>query len=142
MEDTITRGFPCTIISGLALVGMAGSAQAASEHGEAKLAKALEGYAVAGEPADCIRQRDIRSTRIFDGTAILYTMIGGKRYVNRPDTGIASLRPGDVMVTDTRSPDLCGIDVVKLYDSVARMPSGFVGLGEFVPYEKVERSAQ
>jgi len=111
------------------------SRSAEQSWGEEKLARALEGR-TAGEPVDCIRLRDVPSTQIYDRTAILYYMTNGRRYLNRPEGGARSLRQGDVMVTDTRSPDLCNIDVVRLYDTGMTMPTGFVNLGKFVPYEK------
>lgn len=105
---------------------------------EARLAKALAGH-VAGKPVDCLQLRDIRSSRIIDRTAILYETSGGKMYVNRPRSGATSLDSGDIMITDTHSSQLCSIDIVRLYDSGARMQSGFVGLGKFVPYVKTAR---
>lgn len=102
---------------------------------EAKLARALEGRA-AGKPVDCLYLRDIRSSRIFDRTAILYETSGGTVYVNRPKSGANTLDSWDILVTDTHSPQLCSIDVVHLYDTTARMQTGFVFLGDFVPYRK------
>jgi hypothetical protein len=102
---------------------------------EARLARALEGR-VAGEPVDCLNLRDIRSSRIFDRTAILYETVGGTLYLNRPDAGQSSLTRGDVMVIDTRSHQLCSIDVVGLHDSSTLMQNGWVFLGDFVPYRK------
>lgn len=101
----------------------------------AEMSRLLEGR-VAGKPVDCINLRDIRSTRIISRTAIVYETIGGKLYVNRPDSGRNFLDKWDVLVTDTHSDRLCSIDIVRLYDNGARMPSGSVGLGEFVPYTK------
>lgn len=119
-----------------AMVMSGGVAQAATDHGpQAKLAKALEGR-VAGKPVTCLNLRDIRSTRIVDNTAILYETGGGKIYVNTPRSGASSLRDGRVMVTDTRSSQLCSIDTVRLYDNGSRMEMGWVGLGDFVPYAK------
>jgi hypothetical protein len=103
---------------------------------ENRLAKALHGFE-AGQPVRCIYLRDIRSSRIFERTAILYDMGGGLLYVNRPHSGASSLHQGDVMVTDTHSPQLCDVDIVRLYDSGTRMQSGSVGLGQFIPYRKV-----
>lgn len=111
------------------------SAQAADRTPQARLEKALKGYEP-GEPVKCIRLRDIRSSQIIDRIGILYDMGGGLKYLNRPATGAESLRWGNTMVTDTRSPDLCNIDIVRLYDTAARMPTGFVGLGDFIPYKK------
>lgn len=105
---------------------------------EEKLAKALEGR-TAGAPVDCINQRDIRNTRIFDRIAILYEMNNGTYYLNRPTSGASSLSWGDVLVTDTHSNQLCSIDIVKLYDNGTHMQSGFVGLDKFVPYTKPKK---
>lgn len=101
---------------------------------EAKLARTLEGL-VPGEPVDCVNLRDVRSTQIIDRTAIVYDT-GRTLYVNRPRGGRESLSDWDVLVTETHSNRLCSIDVVKLYDPGARMLSGLVFLGEFVPYRK------
>ena len=103
---------------------------------EARIAKALEGR-VAGKPTDCIRQTDIRSSQIFDRTAILYEMSNGTYYLNRPKSGAEFLSRDDILVTDTHSQDLCSIDLVRLLDNVSRFPSGSLGLGPFVPYTKV-----
>lgn len=103
---------------------------------EERLAKALDGR-VAGEPVDCIYQHEIRSSRIFDRTAILYELNNGTYYLNRPEGGAQSLSRGDVLVTDTHSPRLCSIDIVKLYDNSHWMQSGVVSLGKFVPYKKI-----
>ena len=105
---------------------------------EAKLARALEGR-VAGEPVDCVNLRSIRSTQIIDRTAIIYDA-GSTVYVNRPRGGQQSLDQWDVLVTKTHSSELCSIDIVHLYDSGSRMQSGFVSLGEFVPYRRVKGS--
>lgn len=113
-------------------------AAASNASPEAKLAKAIEGR-TAGKPVDCLYLRDIRSSRIIDDTAILYETAGGTLYVNRPRSGEKSLDSWDVMVTDTRSPRLCNIDVVRLIDPSTRMQTGFVMLGDFVPYRKPPR---
>ena len=101
---------------------------------EAKLARALEGR-VAGEPVDCINMRNIRSSQIIDRTAIIYDA-GSTVYVNRPRSGRESLDQWDTLVTKLHSSQLCSIDVVSLYDPSSQMQSGFVFLGEFVPYRK------
>ena len=105
--------------------------------GEAELAKALQGR-IAGEPVRCVNLRDVRSSRIIDGTAILYDT-GSTIYVNRPRSGRESLDQWDVLVTKTYSSELCTPDVVQLWDSGSRMQSGFVFLGEFVPYKRAPK---
>jgi hypothetical protein len=132
------RAIPLLIGSLLLASAPAGAAKPATP--EAKLAKALEGR-TAGDPVDCLNLRDIRSSRIIDRTAILYETAGGKIYVNRPEGGAESLNQWDVLVTDTHSPRLCDIDVVRLYDSSTQFQTGVVFLGEFVPYTKPKRSA-
>ncbi len=107
-----------------------------AERGETRLAKATAGR-TAGTPVDCINQQDIRSSEIIDRTAILYRTSGNRLYVNRPRSGATSLDSDDNLVTDTHTPQLCSIDVVRLLDRSSRSYSGFVGLGEFVPYVKV-----
>ena len=128
-----------TAIAGLALLGLAPAHAAEptdrSARGAAELAKAIEGR-TAGKPVDCLNLRDIRSTRIIDRTAIIYETIGGTIYVNKPDGGASSLDKWDVLITDTHSTQLCDIDIVRLYDTAARIETGFVNLGEFVPYRK------
>lgn len=101
------------------------------------LAKETEGR-TAGKPVRCLNQRDIRSTRIIDGTAIVYETRGGVIYVNTPEGGARSLDKWDVLVTNTHSSQLCNIDIVRLYDASSQMSSGFVNLGEFVPYRKAK----
>ena len=121
-------------IAALALA-VSGSAIAGKATQEEKLAKALAGR-VAGEPVDCIMQREIRTARIYDHIGILYEMNNGLYYVNTPKSGASSLDWSDIMVTDTHSNQLCSIDVVKLMDSSTHMQTGFVGLDKFVPYAK------
>ncbi len=127
------------VLAGLALLGLV-PAHAATDRdarAAAELARAVEGR-TAGEPVDCLNLRDIRSTRIIDRTAIIYETRNGTIYVNKPDGGARSLDKWDVLVTDTHSTQLCDVDVVRLFDTAARMETGFVNLGEFVPYRKAK----
>jgi hypothetical protein len=128
------------ILAAGALVTAAVPAQAESQrNGEAELARALEGR-VPGKPVDCVRLNQVRSSRIIDGTAILYEE-GGTIYVNRPRRGAESLSNWDTLVTKTFGSELCSIDVVRLYDLSAHMERGAVFLGEFVPYRRPPRNA-
>lgn len=105
---------------------------------EARLAKIVQGR-TAGAPTDCIVQQQINSTEIVDGTAIVYRMNNGMIYVNRPPSGANFLRRDSVLVTDTHSSNLCGIDIVRLLDPSTRMSAGSIGLGKFVPYPRPGR---
>ena len=125
------------LLSGALLAGTA--AQAKQPTPDEQLARAIEGR-VAGKPQDCLRQRDIRSSRIIDRKAIVYETAGGTIYVNTPDSGAASLRRDYVLVTNTHSDQLCSVDIVRLFDSGSHMQAGSVGLGKFVPYTKAVKA--
>lgn len=102
--------------------------------GEAKLAKILDGR-VAGEPVSCIFMPMVRSSQIVDKTAIVYDA-GSTIYVNRPVSGARDLDRDDVMVTRLTGSQLCNVDTVHLRDRSNWFYTGFVGLGEFVPYRR------
>ena len=107
-----------------------------AERGEAKLAKILENR-VAGKPVPCLFLRNVRSTQVLDGTAIVYDS-GGKLYVNRPD-GAGSLDDDDILITRTYTSQLCRLDPVNLFSRAGRYDRGFVTLGNFVPYTKAPK---
>lgn len=128
------------IVAGM-LLTVAGAAPAArAVDPEAKIAKVLEGR-IAGDPVDCINLRDIRSSQIIDGTAILYDT-GRRLYLNRPESGASWLDHYDILVTDTHSPQLCSIDIVRLVDQTSGFQSGSVALGKFVPYSRTPKAAR
>lgn len=105
---------------------------------ELQLAKLLEGR-TAGKPVNCINQRSIDSVQIIDRTAIVYRMAGGALYVNRVRGGAAFLDRDDTLVTKTTGSQLCDLDIVTLVDPSARITTGSVNLGQFVPYPKPGR---
>lgn len=128
-----------TLILTAALATTAASAAPSAKiqaKAEARLAKLLDGR-TAGKPVDCINLRDIQSSEIIDGVGIVYRVGASKLYVNRPkDAG--TLDSDDIMVTDTRTSQLCSIDTVRLVSRTSRFPTGFVFLEKFVPYTKVQ----
>lgn len=101
---------------------------------EDRLAKMLEGR-VAGEPQDCIPLSTARSSQIIDKTAIVYR-VGSTLWVNRPKGGAQSLDDDDILVTRTIGSQLCSIDTIELRDRTSHFYTGFVSLGEFVPYRR------
>lgn len=115
------------------------AASRVSEQGEAKLAKLLEGR-TPGKPTNCIMNRNLTSSRIIDGTAIVYETPGrGTIYVNRPSIGAESLHEDDILVTKSYTSQLCSLDNATLLDRGSRIQRGFVSLGEFVPYTRPRR---
>lgn len=140
-ERIIAMRSSLSLILAGALALTSGMASAAADRDpEAQIARATAGR-IAGTPVDCIYLRDIRSSRIIPGTAIIYEVNGGTIHVNRPPAGAVGLRSGDTLVTDTHSSQLCSVDIVRLYDTSARMQTGSIGLGSFVPYPKPAKSA-
>ena len=103
---------------------------------EEELAKLLEGR-VAGEPQNCISLPSTQGSQIIDKTAIVYK-VGSTYWVNRPKGGAESLDDDDILVLRTTGSQLCSIDTLELHDRTSRMYSGFVSLGEFVPYRKAK----
>lgn len=124
------------ILLSLAAAAVLAAPAAASPrlHGEAQLAKLLEGR-TPGKPVDCIDLSRVYSSQIVDGTAIVYDS-GSTLYVNRPRGGAESLDNWDVMVTKPFNHELCRVDVVQLLDSGSHFYKGSVFLGAFVPYTK------
>ena len=128
-----------SILAAAAIVAAPATAREKLEP-EAKLAKMLEGR-VAGEPQKCIPLSTARGSTIIDGTAIVYR-VGSTLWVNRPSGGAETLDDDDILVTKTIGSQLCSIDTVNLVDRTSHMYSGFVSLGEFVPYRKIDRAAK
>ena len=122
-----------TLLAGTLMLG--GVAQARQQDPEAQLAQALRDR-VAGEPVHCIDLHRIRSSRIIDGTAILYDA-GSVIYVNRPANGAQELTQWDTMVTRTSTSQLCNVDTVTMIDRGSQSFTGVVFLGDFVPYRRV-----
>lgn len=129
----------------LALLALPGAAMAGDNvkpnpKGEAELAKMLEGR-VAGEPVKCLSNFTLRDSTVIDRTAIVYRS-GSTLYVNRPRSGADRLDDDDILVTQLTGSQLCNIDKIDLVDRGSRMWSGFVMLGDFVPYKRVEAAAR
>ena len=122
-------------LAALALPGAAMADEQPDAKGEAELAKMIEGR-VAGKPVRCLPTTAMSQTTVIDKAAIVYRA-GSKLYVNRPRSGADQLDDDDILVTKIYGSQLCNIDKVDLVDRTSRMWSGFVVLGDFVPYTKV-----
>ena len=125
---------PLLALAALACAALPAAASAKRPSPEAELARVTEGR-VEGEPVTCLNNLRFTSTRIIDGTAIVYEA-GNTVWVNRPRGGARGLDRWDVLVTRQYSSQLCSGDVVRLYDTSARIETGAVFLGEFVPYRR------
>lgn len=105
-----------------------------------ELDKRLEGR-VPGKPVDCIYMPTVSGSQVFDKTAIVYDS-GRTLYVQKPRTGLESLRSDDILVTRLTGSQLCAIDTVQLRDRTSGFWRGFVGLDKFIPYTKPDKVAQ
>lgn len=132
--------FAAAALALFALPGAAMADEKVNAKGEADLAKMLEGR-VAGKPVKCLPTHAMDNSTIIDGTAIVYRS-GSKLYVNRPRSGADQLDDDDILLTKLYGAQLCNVDKVDLIDRSSKMWSGFVLLGDFVPYEKVKTSAR
>jgi hypothetical protein len=122
-----------TFLAGTLMLG--GIAQAKPQDREEELARAIQGR-VAEAPVQCIDLHRVRSSRIINGTAIVYDA-GSVIYVNRPENGAEQLNQWDTMVTRTPSTRLCNVDTVTMIDRASQNFTGVVFLGDFVPYRRL-----
>jgi hypothetical protein len=106
---------------------------AASEKGEAKLAKLIDGR-VAGEPVRCLDSSQRRNLEVVDHTALVFKD-GDTYYVNRP-SGVDFLSWADVPVFEIWGSQLCAMDMVHLRDRSSGMRGPTLSMGEFVPYKR------
>lgn len=128
--------FAAAALAALALPGVASADEKPNPKGEAELAKMLEGR-VAGKPVRCLPSSTLGQSTVIDKTAIVYRS-GSKLYVNRPRGGADQLSDDEILVTKIYGSQLCNVDKIDLVDRTSRMWSGFVVLGDFVPYTKVK----
>jgi len=121
----------------LAVAAAAPVSAATPQHkdGEAALQELLEGR-VAGKPVSCLSLPVLGSSQVIDKTAIVYRTSGRRLYVNRPRSGADALNSDDIMVTRLSTSQLCSVDTVNMVDRFSRAPTGFVILGDFVPYDR------
>ena len=106
---------------------------------EQRLDKMLAGRE-AGKPVSCISSWDQRDMEVLDKTAIVFRA-GSTIYVNRP-ANAADLDSDDILVTRSHTGQLCKIDIVTTVDRSGHFQTGFVNLGEFVPYRRISTAAR
>jgi hypothetical protein len=104
---------------------------------EAKLAAQLRGYEPSGPPVSCVNSRELQGNRSAGETAIVFSGVGGRKWVNRPAAGCPDLGFSRALRTRTPSTQLCRGDIATVFDPVARIEYGGCGLGDFQPYRRV-----
>ena len=103
---------------------------------EQRLEKMLEGRE-AGKPESCISTYDSRELEVLDKTALVFGH-GSTIYVNRPDNA-NDIDSDDILVTKTSTSQLCQLDIVTTVDRSGHFQTGFLNLGDFVPYKRIKR---
>jgi hypothetical protein len=128
------RKFALAIAAGAAL--LTGSVLEAKPRltPQQRLDKLLDGRE-AGEPRSCISTSDTRDMEVLDKTAIVYRS-GSTLWVNVP-RNLDQLDSDDIMVTKVFGSQFCRLDIVQTVDRTGHFPTGFISLGEFVPYKRV-----
>lgn len=106
---------------------------------EQRLEKLLDGR-VAGKPTSCISTADTRDMEIIDGVALVYRS-GTTLYVNRPRNP-EDLDSDDILVIRTSGSQLCRLDMIHTVDRMGHFTTGFVNLGDFVPYRRNTQAAR
>ncbi|MEY4238405.1 MAG: hypothetical protein RL339_1006 [Pseudomonadota bacterium] len=106
---------------------------------EQRLEKLLEGR-VAGKPTTCISQADTRDLEIIDGVALVYRS-GTTLYVNKPRNA-EDLDSDDILVIRPTGSQLCRLDMVQTVDRMGHFTTGFINLGDFVPYRRAAKAAK
>ncbi|HLL32262.1 MAG TPA: hypothetical protein VK403_14835 [Allosphingosinicella sp.] len=104
---------------------------------EASLTAQLRGFEADGPPVACVNLRDLQGNRSAGETAIVFSGIGGRKWVNRPAAGCPDLGFGRALKTQTTSTRLCRGDIATVYDPINRTEYGGCGLGDFEPYRRV-----
>ena len=108
-----------------------------AERDEMKLAEAIRGR-TAGEPVTCVDQRTLRGNRSAGEGAIIFEGPTSLIYVNRPPAGCPDLSFGRALKTRTIAGRLCRGDIVTVFDPLTGTQFGGCGLGDFVPYRRVD----
>lgn len=106
---------------------------------EQRLEKLLEGREV-GKPVSCISQMDTRDLEILDGVALVYRT-GTTLYVNKPRNA-EDLDSDDILVIRPSGSQLCRLDMINTVDRTSHFTTGFINLGDFVPYRRVKQAAR
>ncbi len=104
---------------------------------EQRLDKLLEGRE-AGKPVSCISNFATRDMEVIDGVALVYRT-GSTLYVNRPRNP-EDLDNDDILVTRVNGGQFCQLDIVHTVDRTSHFTTGFISLGEFVPYKRVAKA--
>jgi hypothetical protein len=98
--------------------------------------KVKPSYVESGEVRDCVRTRDIRSSKVLDDKTIIFSMRGGKTYRNALKHSCPNLDFYQSFSYRTYG-ELCDVDVITVIRPFEHQgPS--CGLGKFVQVEETK----
>ncbi|TNE36544.1 MAG: hypothetical protein EP347_10800 [Alphaproteobacteria bacterium] len=102
-------------------------------------ADVLKGYQKTGETEKCLDLSDIRTTRVLDGSHILFKMNGRRLYLNTLPHECSSLNFYKAFSYKVYGSTLCSSDTITVLTGGA-VSGPTCGLGLFEEVEKVETS--
>ena len=82
--------------------------------------------------------RNLRGNRSAGEGAIIFDGLSGKKWVNRPPAGCPELGAGRALKLQISGSQLCRGDIVSVVDPLSRSSYGSCGLGDCIPYRRVE----
>ncbi|MDE2437073.1 MAG: hypothetical protein KGM49_12505 [Sphingomonadales bacterium] len=105
--------------------------------GEEELAQILKDR-VPGKATDCISMFESRDMQVIDKTALVYRS-GSTIWVNRP-ANPNNLDSDDILVTYLTGSQFCRLDRVQTVERNGHFITGFLMLGDFVPYRRTAQN--
>lgn len=95
-----------------------------------------------GEPENCIRRSQIRSTDVISDSIIDFKMRGGDIYRNTLPNRCSGLAFEEAFSYRTSVNQLCSVDIIRVIDSTAGRieERNACGLGKFQKIEKVKKA--
>lgn len=101
----------------------------------------FEGYQKLGETKNCLDLSDIRTTKVLDGSHILFKMNGRRLYLNTLPRECPSLNFHKSFSYKVYGSQLCSSDTISVLTGGA-VPGPTCGLGDFEEVEKVESGSE
>ena len=118
------------------LVILPAVALARSDAPEAALARALHGLTPSGRPTSCVSLRDVPESQIVDDHTILFRHDSGRVYVNHPPDRCIGLTRNHAFASRTPTGQLCGGDLIRVFDPAGHFDYGSCPIGDFQLYTR------
>jgi hypothetical protein len=129
-----------TLAAIVALIAL-GSFTAIAMDDQAALPEGLEKFTATGETKTCVAINSIRTSRVIDGSHILFRMGAGVYYLNRLGERCPSLAFERNFVYETGDSRLCRNQIIRVINPRDQITRSACGLGEFERLEKSSAAA-